>query len=308
MTRHTRKARGRSTHLDNIQRIGAPRSGASDIYYALVSSSWARLTLLFVLVFMVSNALFATVYLLDSDGIQGGDGSFFDAYFFSVQSMSTIGYGTMSPTSLWTNIWVTVEVMFGIVLIALTTGIVFAKFARPTANVLFSETAIITRRNGKPALMIRVANAREGALVAASMQLSVLRSEVTDEGDRLRRLLDLSLVRNRIPFFTLSWSVIHEIDAESPLHQITPEEWEADDTALVALLTGHDGDYGTTVYAQQLYYGEDLRWGHRFVDVIETDQRQLTINYDKFHQTCPLEADPAGPGRAAPSSSPPAAG
>lgn len=284
------KRRKPTLRLTDVRRIGAPRSGASETYYALVSSSWTRLALLFVVVFMLSNAAFAGLYLLDQDGIQGSDGSFFSAYFFSVQSMSTIGYGTMSPTTLWTNLWVTIEVMFGIVLIALTTGIVFAKFARPRANVLFSETAIITRRNGKPALMLRVANAREGALVAASMQLSLLRTDVTDEGDTLRRLIDLTLVRDRIPFFTLSWSVIHEIDADSPLHGLTAQDWQDDDIALITLLTGHDGDYGTTVYAQRMYYGEDLRWGHRFVDVLATAERQITINYNEFHKTCPLES------------------
>ena len=288
-------SRRRNNYLGNVKRIGAPRGGPSEVYYALVSSSWARLALLFVIVFIISNALFAGIYLIDPGGIQGSDGSFFSAYFFSVQSMSTIGYGTMSPTTLWTNIWVTVEVMFGIVLIALTTGIVFAKFARPTANVLFSDAAIVTRRNGRPALMLRVANAREGALVAASMQLSVLRTDVTDEGDKLRRLSDLKLVRSSVPFFTLSWSIIHEIDAESPLHLLTAADWEYDDMALIALLTGHDGDYGTTVYAQRLYYGEDLRWGHRFVDVLANEERQITINYGDFHKTCPLDPPDARP-------------
>ncbi|MGK0359161.1 MAG: inward rectifier potassium channel [Bradymonadia bacterium] len=288
--------------LGNVKRIAAPRGGVSEVYYALVSSTWRWLALLFVIVFIVSNALFASVYMIDKGGIQGSDGSFFSAYFFSVQSMSTIGYGTMSPTTLWTNIWVTIEVMFGIVLIALTTGIVFAKFARPTANVLFSDRAIITRRNGNPALMLRVANAREGALVAASMQLSILRTDITDEGDRLRRLLDLKLVRSRVPFFTLSWSIIHEIDAESPLYGLTAKDWEDDDMTLITLLTGHDGDYGTTVYAQRLYYGEDLRWGHRFVDVLSNEERQITINYSDFHKTCPMKEVTAQ------SSSPPTAG
>ena len=284
-----RAPRKPTLRLTDIRRIGAPRSDASELYYALVSSSWRRLALMFALIFTIANAFFAVLYLLDEGGIQGSDGTFFSAYFFSVQSMSTIGYGTMSPTTLWTNIWVTVEVMFGIVLIALTTGIVFAKFARPTANVMFSKTAIITRRNGKPALMLRVANAREGALVAASMQLSLLRTDVTDEGDTLRRLFDLTLVRDRIPFFTLSWSVIHEIDADSPLYQVTAEDWEDDNIALITLLTGHDGDYGTTVYAQRMYYGEDLRWGHRFMDVLATEERQITINYNDFHKTCSME-------------------
>jgi inward rectifier potassium channel len=244
-------------------------------------------------VYLGANLCFSMAYLLVPGSVDGAEpGSFRDAFFFSVQSMSTIGYGGMAPNTLWAHLWVTLEAMFGIVLVALTTGIVFAKFARPTANVVFSDVAVITRRNGKPALMFRVANAREGALVSASMQLSVLQTETTAEGDTLRRLVDLNLARDRVPFFTLSWSLIHEIDADSPLHGLTAADFSDDDLVLVALLTGHDGDYGTTVYAQQLYYPEEVRWQHRFVDVITNENRQVSINYTKFHETEPLGRSP----------------
>lgn len=283
----------RRTHLDNVQRLGAPGAGLSDLYYSLVSSSWRRLIVIFTLVYLCANLLFSLAFYLVPGCITGAQpGSFSDAFFFSVQSMSTIGYGSMSPATLWANGWVTLEAMFGIVFTALTTGIVFAKFARPTANAIYSDVAVMTRRNGRPALTFRVANAREGALVSASMQLSVLRTETTEEGDTLRRMHDLVVVRDRIPFFTLSWTVIHEIDADSPLFGLTATDFADDDLIIIALLTGHDGDYGTTVYAQRLYYAEDLRWGHRFVDVVKTDNRQLTINYAQFHQTEPL--DPPG--------------
>lgn len=277
-------------HWVNIKRIGAPTTPLADLYYFLVSSSWKRLTLLFCVIYLVSNAVFAGLYLLQPGSIAGAEpGSFSDAYFFSVQSMSTIGYGGMAPKTVWAHVWVTIQAMFGLILVALTTGIVFSKFSRPTANVLFSEVATITVRNGLPAFTFRVANAREGALVSASLQLSVLRTDVTQEGEVLRRLLDLQLLRPNVPFFTLSWTVIHEIDAASPLHGLTAEDWADDDIAVVALLTGHDGDYGSTVYAQKLYYKEDLRWGHRFVDVISSEERQVTLNYTRFHQTEPLE-------------------
>lgn len=281
----------RSNHLVDINRIGAPTTPLADLYYFLVSSSWKRLTVFFCVIYLVSNAIFAGLYLLSHDSIAGAEaGSFLDAYFFSVQSMSTIGYGNMAPQTVWAHFCVTIEAMFGLILVALTTGIVFAKFARPTANVVFSNVATVTLRNGMPALMFRVANARDGALVAASMQLSVLRTEVTEEGEVMRRLLDLKLIRPSVPFFTLSWSVIHEIDAESPLFGLSTADWEDDDVAVIALLTGHDGDYGTTVFAQKLYYGEDLRWGHRFVDVIDVEDRQVTLNYRQFHRTEPVGA------------------
>lgn len=280
----------RRTHLDNVQRLGAPGAGLSDLYYSLVSSSWRRLIVIFTLVYLGANLLFSLAFYLIPGSITGATHhSFADAFFFSVQSMSTIGYGSMSPATLWANVWVTLEAMFGIVFTALTTGIVFAKFARPTANVVFSDVAVMTRRNSQPALTFRVANAREGALVSASMQLSVLRTETTEEGDTLRRMHDLVVVRDRVPFFTLSWTVLHEIDADSPLAGLTAEDFADDDLVIIALLTGHDGDYGTTVYAQQLYYAEELRWGHRFVDVVKTEDRRVSINYAQFHQTEPLD-------------------
>jgi inward rectifier potassium channel len=266
-----------------VVRLGDRQGLFFDFYARLLRARWHRVILLFALFYAVGNALFAGLYLLAGDAIQNArPGSFLDAFSFSVQTMATIGYGAMSPRGVAGNALVMVESFLGLVALALATGIVFAKFARPRAGILFSSRAVIAPRNGVPCLMLRVANARGSDIADASIRVTALLSEVTREGEAIRRLHDLALVRDRSPLLLMSWLVIHPIDEASPLHGLGEDGWK--DVQIYANVTGIDGVYGQTVYAYVFYPADRVVHGGQFADVIRPlpdGRRELDLT--KFH-------------------------
>jgi inward rectifier potassium channel len=272
-------------------RIGQPSAPLADLYYRLIEGSWWRLFALFIGLFILANVGFALLYTMEPEGISSShDGSFIDSFFFSVQTISTIGYGTMSPQTPTAHAIVTAEAMVGLVGVAVGTGLVFAKFARPTARVLFSNCAVITQRNRMPVLMLRVANARGNEVVEASIRVAVLKTEVSPEGHRMRRVFDLDLLRRTSPIFALSWLVIHDIDENSPLFGETVQSLADDRMIFIVTMTGIDATFSTQVYARHVYSWHDIRWNHRFIDVITNlDDGRIQIDYTKFHDT---ERDP----------------
>jgi inward rectifier potassium channel len=301
-----RQAAGELTARDTRTRLpgetirkGAPAELRRDLYFFFLEGSWTRLVLSLVFLYLVTNVLFAGLYMIEPGSIGGTrPDSFADAFFFSVQTMSTIGYGAMTPASDFGDIVVTIEAAVGLLGVALATGLMFAKASRPRAGVLFSGPIVLTRRHGRPALVFRVANARGNEVVDASVSLTVLLDEITPEGHHMRRLHDLKLLRDRSPLFALSWTVIHEIDDDSPLKDVDWSEPDAHLNLLVATLMGHDGTYGQTTYARHYYRAEDIRVGHRFVDVIsQMEDGRLMIDYSNFHDTI---ADRLVTGEAAP--------
>jgi len=269
-------------------RKGAPSELRQDFYSFFMEGTWSRLVLSLVFVYVVLNVFFAGLYLLDPKGIiNARPGSFSDAFSFSVQTFSTIGYGAMLPGSPYANFLVTAEAASSILATALATGLMFAKAARPRSSALFSNVMILTRRNGVPALVFRVANARGNDVVDASISVTALKEEISHEGIHMRRQHDLKLLRSRTPFFTMTWVVIHEIDENSPL---LGTNWEdpSDLLAVVCTLLGHDGTVSQTTYARHIYLPEDIRVGHQFIDVLsELDDGRLMIDYTKFHDTVP---------------------
>jgi len=198
-----------------------------DLYLHLLAAPWLRVLAIFVSVFLVTNALFALGYVAGTDSIENArPGSFVDAFFFSVQTMATIGYGKLAPRTLYANVLVTVEVLIGVVGLAIATGLAFAKFSRPTARVLFSGRVVIAPHEGVPSLMFRMANARGNNIVEAQLHVVLAREETTREGEAMRRFHDLRLLRPQTALFTLSWTAIHPITDGSPLAGATPEDLE----------------------------------------------------------------------------------
>jgi inward rectifier potassium channel len=251
-----------------------------------MEGSWSRLIVSLTFLYVVLNVFFAGLYLIEPGSIGNArTTSFADAFFFSVQTFSTIGYGAMLPATPYGNLVVTAEAASSLLGAALATGIMFAKAARPHSSALFSKALIMTRYNGVPSLILRVANARGNDVVDATVSVTVLKEEVSTEGHHMRRQHDLALIRNRTPFFTLTWTVIHPVDQNSPLRGV---DWANpnDVLGIVCTLIGHDGTYAQTTYARQIYTPEDVRVGHRFVDVLsELDDGRLLIDYSKFHDT-----------------------
>ena len=273
-------------------RRGTPAELRKDIYFFFIEGSWTRLLFTLVFVFGMANVFFAGLYMLDPGSIDGGDAfvTFADAFNFSVQTMSTIGYGAMSPGTSWANLVVTFEAAFGILGAALATGIMLAKASRPTASVLFSDTLVLSKYGGKPTLMFRAANARGNDIVEASINFAVLIEEVTSEGHHLRRVHDLDLQRSRSPVFTMSWQVMHVIDEDSPLKDIDWRNPEQTIMALIVTMLGFDGTLGQQTHARHMYGASALRVNEKYADVIgEMPDGRLLIDLTDFHKTVPTD-------------------
>ena len=281
-----------------VVRVGLQQRWFDDVYHLLLGASWPRLLGLVAALYVVTNAFFACLYLLGGDCIAGASpGSFHDAFFFSVQTLSTIGYGTMAPKGTYGSILVSFEALVGLIGVTMTTGLVFSKFARPTAAVIFSTPMVITPRDGRPCLMFRMGNARGNDVVEAAIRLSLIREEVTLEGERARRILDLKLLRNETPLFALSWTAFHFIDEESPLHGETEATLRAKKARFIVTFTGIDGTFAQSVHARHIYTEEDVVWGGRFVDIMSTTESGgLQVDYGKFHDVHRPEGTGTGTG------------
>jgi inward rectifier potassium channel len=285
----------------DILTVGRKKHLLGDSYHQLLTISWPRLFLLIIGFYVAINSLFAIGYYLDPDGVLNArPGSFADAFFFSVQTLATIGYGYMAPKSSISHVMVTIEAFAGVLMTALATGLMFAKFSRPTARVIFSDVAVIAPRDGVPTLMFRVANERANQIVEARMQVAIARTERTREGEVMRRFHDLPLSRQQNIIFALTWTVMHPIDERSPLHGTTLEDLAKDEAEIIVSLTGIDETMSQTVHARYSYLPSELRWFHRFVDIVgRTEQGKRFIDYTKFHDTHALPTSgvvPATPG------------
>ncbi len=273
-----------------ILAIGLRRRPGRDAYHWLLTASWPKLFLLVVLAYVVVNAAFALGYLALGDGIENArDGSFGDAFFFSVQTLATIGYGKMAPRTTAANVLVAAQALLGLLGLAMVTGLTFAKFSRPTARVLFSRVAAVVPYDGVPSLLFRLANERASQIVDAHLEVTIVRDELTAEGERVRRMHDLPLRRNRSAFFALTWTAVHPMDASSPLRGATPESMAHSETDIVVSLTGVDESLAQTVHARHVYRHSQVVFGARFRDVLsELPDGTRSIDYRRFHEVEPL--------------------
>jgi inward rectifier potassium channel len=282
-------ARGRA---DEVLAVGLPRVWFRDLYHFALRISWWRFLLLGILLYIAANALFALFYLIPGDAIVNArPGSFTDAFFFSIQTMATIGYGVMSPATLYANMLMTLETAVGLMLIAVATGLVFARFSRPTARVLFSRVAVIAPHNGVPNLSFRAANLRRNQILQAEVGVVLLRDEWTQEGDTIRRFHDLKLARPRSPVFAMTFTVMHAIDQDSPLNGMTAATLQAQNAELIVTATGIDETIAQPVHVRTSYLPHEILWDHRFVDLFGwTEDGRRVIDYRRFHDTVPLSA------------------
>lgn len=283
-------AQHRPTDPRSAVRIGLRLSPLTDLYYHLMRGSWWMLTGVLSLAYLVTNVVFALLYMTVSEGIGSSpEGDFTDAFAFSVQTLSTIGYGMLAPRTGTAHTLVTLESMAGLIGTAIATGLVFTKFAQPRAKVLFSSNMLVYRRNGKPVLVFRLGNARGNEIIEASLRVSALMPEVTLEGEHMRRLVDLQLLRSTTPMFAMTWTVIHEIDEQSPLYGHDEASIHADALRFIVSFTGIDGTFSQTVHARHIYDHQDVRWGERFVDIVDnTEDGRLRVDYQRFHDTVPV--------------------
>lgn len=271
---------------------GQDRTRWTDFYHAVLRAPWWLFFLGLTASFALVNALFAALYLADPQGLENAKpGSFWDAFLFSVQTLGAINYSVIVPRSAYANVIVSIEAFFGILNIALITGVVFARFSRPIARFVFSKVAVIAPFDGVPTLMFRAANQRGNQVMDASVTVSLARQSMSSEGIVMRRLEELQLVRSRSLLFALSWTIMHRIDETSPLHGATLESLVAGQAELFVLLSGRDDSLADTIYARHNYRPEDILWDRRFVDVISvTPEGRRIVDLNRFHDTEPVEA------------------
>ena len=283
--------RRRSTNAAIIKGQDAGRF--LDFYHGILTASWPGFVMRLAALFLIVNLVFAILYAADRGGISNArPGSFADAFFFSVQTLGTLGYGVMAPKTLYTNLLVTAESFASILIIALFAGMIFARFSRPFARVIFSKNAVIATFDGLPMLMFRAANQRGNSILDANAIVSLASNYTTREGDRLRRFQELKLVRSSNPLFALSWTVMHPIDESSPLHGLGLAEMIERDMQIVVMVGGMDETIADRIYARHSYLPEEILWRHRFVDVISmTPNGQRQVDLARFHDTEEIQGD-----------------
>lgn len=274
----------------NIVRLGATSSQWSDLYHSLLTLPWLHFIALLTCTYLGLNALFALAYLLGGDGIANArPGSFVDAFFFSVQTTATIGYGGMYPKTAYTNVIVTLEAIVGLFWITLSTGLMFARFSRPTARVLFSRVAVVGPYNGMPTLMFRAANQRGNQILEAQMRLTLVRNVMTPEGEFMRRFYDMALERSQTPLFALTWLALHPIDDRSPLYGMTVDDLAEVETELIVTLSGTDETFSQTIHARHSYVASEILWNRRFADILtRMPDGRRAVDYRYFHDVIPL--------------------
>jgi inward rectifier potassium channel len=266
--------------------VGAAAHPLRDAYHLVLSMSWPSAIGLLAGIYLVLNAVFAVGYLL-TGGVTGArPASFADAFFFSVQTMGTIGYGSMYPTSLPANLLMVTESVVGLIVTALATGIVFARFSRTTGEITFSRHACVSPMDGVPSLAFRIGNDRPGTIYEARVVVSIIRTERTKEGHVFYRLYDVPLVRSVSQALARSFLVMHRIDDKSPLAGETPESCASAEVEFLVTVVGTDETSLQPVHARHRYELKDVLWGARLVDVLrELPDGRLELDVRKFHLT-----------------------
>lgn len=258
----------------NVDNRSFKRENLTDLYHILLSIGWGRLLAIITSIYLLMNLFFGTAYFLAGPNALEGIGTstgltrWEECFFFSVQTLATIGYGKVSPVSIWAHLLVTVEALMGLMGLAVMTGIVYSRFSRPTARVRFSDRALLTRIAGKPCLTFRMANARFNQIVEARVRVVLSRTEITPDGHTFRELYDLKLERDRSPLFAMTWTVIHWIDDSSPLYHATRDFIVNADSEVIVALTGTDETFSQTIHARFSYGPEDIAWNLEFEDVL----------------------------------------
>jgi inward rectifier potassium channel len=276
--------------------IGQPPADWHDLYHWYLRIPWWGAIGLIVAFYLLLNLAFGVLYA-EVGGIEHArPGSFEDGFFFSVQTLGTIGYGSMYPTGHLANVLVTAESVLGLLVIAIATGMVFVRFSRVRGRVVFCQKVAIAPMDGVPTVQIRVGNARSNRIYDVDLRLSLTRTIRTAEGVAIYRTHDLKLVRDRAPTLMQSWMILHRIDDESPLHGLTPEDLKKTDAEISCSLTGTDDISLQVIHGRWTWEHFDVVFGQRLADVLsEMPDGSITLDLTKFHAlepNAPIEGFP----------------
>jgi inward rectifier potassium channel len=259
-------------------------------YHLLLTVSWGKFLSLMTLSFVLLNTMFALAYLACGEGalaggiIEHGYGTFWQAFFFSVHTFATIGYGNVSPVGMAANIIVVLESLAGLLATALITGLIFARFSRPTARIVFSNQAVIAPYKNSTAFMFRITNARKTQLIAVEAKVNLSLYE-SGNAPTNRRFHQLTLERSQVDVFPLSWTIVHPIDEDSPLNGLTPEKLRQSDAEFVILLTAIDETSAQMVHTRSSYKCGELVWNAKFSNIYEpiAENEPITIDVSRLH-------------------------
>ncbi len=282
MARRVADKRGRTMQVRadafEVRKRGVSRFDFRDPYHGALTASWPLFLAVLLALEVGINFVFAGLYLLRPGSIaNAAPGSFADAFFFSIETWATVGYGAMSPATIYGHALATLEIFCGMGTTALATGMTFVRFSRPRHKFLFADNAVIAPMDGRPTLMVRVGHGRSQALTDARASLTAIFSERTAEGTSFRRSYDLPLVRPRFPLFVLTWTVMHELDPASPLHGLDGRALAAQDVRLLLSIAARDPALAADVHAMQDYPADRLLFGMRYVDTMVADPQGRTL-------------------------------
>ena len=272
------------SHSDII-RVGVKDSVWTDLYHHALTASWPAFMAIAVVTYLLVNLFFALLYAVAPDQISNlGPHTLLSLFFFSVQTLSTVGYGGMTPVGSYANTIVSVEVFLGMMVTALMTGVIFARFARPRARVMFSDKAVISNEGGIPALCVRIANQRISVILSVDIEVALSRLVMSDSGHLVRKFDQLLLVQSHVPVLRFAFVLAHVIGPDSPLHGKTPAGLEAQSAEIIITVTGTDEALGQTVFARTAYRFDRVHHNHRFVDIVlSRPDGRIAVDYSRFH-------------------------
>lgn len=262
----------------NVKRKGLSLFNTADNYHTLIKMSWGRFWLIILSGYLVTNLFFASIYvLIGTDSLYGGDsqngvGRFMDAFFFSAQTISTVGYGHISPRGLVANSVAAIESMLGLLAFALATGLLYGRFSKPSAKIVYSSQMLVSPYNeaGK-GLMFRISNLRRNVLIDLDVEVIFSYNEMV--GDKaVRKFFPLELERNKVSILTLNWTIVHPLDENSPLADITPDDLEKTQASFSVLLKAFDDTFSQTVHSRTAYQYSDMVWGAKFIQMFDRDE------------------------------------
>ena len=287
----SRESRQRLLNRDgsfNVGRQGLSFWTSLSPYQALLTMSWSKFFSIIVAFYLGVNALFAVAFMLCGPGslVETAnvhfEPGFLRAFFFSVQTFATIGYGHIAPAGIAANLIVTLESLFGLLGFALATGLLFSRFSRPSASVLYSRSAVIAPYRGITGFEFRVINQRKSQLIELQAKVVLARFENIN-GDMQRRYYVLPLERSQVAFFPLSWTVVHPIDESSPLYGVTQDDLLRSDAEFLILLTGIDETFSQTVHSRSSYSAAEVLWNVRFANLFARGAESLNVDLERFH-------------------------
>ena len=268
-------------------KLNAQKFDLRDTYHLVLTLSWPGFAGLIFGIYLLINVVFASLYRLEPHAIaEMAPGSFFDAFFFSVETLATVGYGHMYPETFYGHLITMLEIMVGMFGLAVITGLIFVRFSRPTARMHFSKVAVIAPFDGTPNLMIRVANLRHQAMVEPRFRMILLRSVLTAEGDEVRRFHPLKLEFDHLISFPAVLTVRHRIDKQSPLFGMTPEDFQRLDFHIIASIVGVDTVIVAPVESFGDYNFDQIEWNRRFVEIYDRNKEgEWTVDYARIDET-----------------------